>query len=267
MGPADGRLIVRSQPEAEPERILVLRTLGAPQRRFLANRRGRRLTESDAEPVPTSRVTLIDPESFASSGAAESWLAGLRHEPEQARAKVAEALGVLCRALHAHRAAHADPYAWDVPGDAALVSRVGFGSGDAVAEGRYADALELPRSRDRTKRSMEAPEERFAALLGARESVLACEDLVLRARADLDAGRERQAALQARVALESLLAEMGEEIRGDRRGHLEADRGPVGEAANAALRGDLTREDARELGEAITRMEAALRVRRLGSAS
>ena len=70
---------------------------------------------------------------------------------------------------------------------------------------------------------MEAPEERFAALLGGREQVLACEELVLRARADLDAGREREAALQARVALESLLAEMPE-IPGERRPALEADR-------------------------------------------
>ena len=38
---------------------------------------------------------------------------------------------------------------------------------------------------------MEAPEERFAALLGGHETVLAAEELVLQARADLDAGRPR----------------------------------------------------------------------------
>ena len=57
--------------------------------------------------------------------------------------------------------------------------------------------------------------------------MLACEELVLRARADLDAGRFREAALQARVALESLLAEMPE-IPGGRRPALEADRELVG---------------------------------------
>ena len=51
---------------------------------------------------------------------------------------------------------------------------------------------------------MEAPDERFAALLGAREQPLVAEELVLRARMDLDAGRPREAALQARVALEAL---------------------------------------------------------------
>ena len=73
---------------------------------------------------------------------------------------------------------------------------------------------------------MEAPEERFAALLGAREPPLVAEELVLRARADLDAGRPREAALQARVALEAL-------------GGLAALREAVGSAANAALAGDL----------------------------
>ena len=78
-----------------------------------------------------------------------------------------------------------------------------------MADGRFAEAWELPPpGARRTRRSMEAPEERFAALLGGRGSPLAAEELVLRARADLDAGRTREAALQARVALEALLAEL-----------------------------------------------------------
>ena len=55
---------------------------------------------------------------------------------------------------------------------------------------------------------MESPEERYAAILGGRDRGLAGEELVLRARMDLDAGRVREAALQARVALEALLAEL-----------------------------------------------------------
>jgi hypothetical protein len=110
---------------------------------------------------------------------------------------------------------------------------------------------------------MEAPEERFAALVGGREQVLACEELVLRARADLDSGRLREAALQARVALEGLLAEMPD-IPGERRPALEADRELVGRAANAALTGDLPTDLARDLAEVVVRMESALRARRLG---
>jgi hypothetical protein len=69
------------------------------------------------------------------------------------------------------------------------------------------------------------------------------------------------------VALESLLAEIGQEVRADRRAALEADSGPVGQAADAALRGDPSPELAQAVEGALGRMEGALRARRLGSAS
>ena len=116
--------------------------------------------------------------------------------------------------------------------------RVGYGSGDEVADGRFGDARELPgRRRARARRSMEAPEERFAALLGGREEVLPAEELVLRARADLNAGRLAEAALQARVALEALLAARVAS-RGLRRrpaARSAAHREAIAAAANAAL--------------------------------
>ena len=138
----------------------------------------------------------------------------------------------------------------------ALVVRVGYGAGEEVADGRFSDAWELPRERARARRSMEAPEERFAALLGGRERPLACEELVLRARADLDAGRPREAALQARIALEALLAELPAE-------ELEEDRTAIGEAANAALRADPSPELQEAVSASIGRMEASLRRMRL----
>ena len=102
---------------------------------------------------------------------------------------------------------------------------------------------------------MEAPEERFAAILAGREAAWPAEELLLRARTDLDAGREREAALGARVALEALLAE---------RPDAGADRGAVAAAANAALRGALDDDTRERLDAAIRRMEAAVRRRRLG---
>ncbi len=266
LGPGDGRYMVRSEAGADPECILVLTTLGAPQRRFLGGRRGREVEGADPEPVPTSRATVTRPQAFGGEEEAQAWLDGLRGDIEMADAEVSNAVRVINRALHAHRAARADPFARDVTPEAALVLRIGFGPGDAVADGRFAQAWELPRGRRRTRRSMEAPEERFAALVGGREQVLACEELVLRARADLEAGRPREAALQARVALESLLAELGD-IAGDRRPALEADRAAVGRAANAALKGELAPELGQALADAVARMEAALRARRLSSAS
>jgi hypothetical protein len=240
--------------------VLVLRTLAAPERRRLRGRRGRRLEEAEAEPVPTARATVVRPRAFAGREEAERWLAGARDSDERAREEVAAAVRRLNRALHAHRVAAADPYVGEVSAERALVVRLGFGGGDEVAAGRFQEAWEPPRRPRRTRRSMEAPEERFAAILGARERALAAEVLVLRARADLDAGRVREAALQSRVALESLLAE----ARSDRvEAELGPDRGPVGEAANAALRGELSDELSRAVADAVGRMEAALKRHRL----
>jgi hypothetical protein len=255
---------VRPPGAEQVERILALRTLGAPQRRLMRGRRGTEVEQAGAEPVPTSRATIIRPEAFTDAGRAQAWLAGLRDSEEEREAEIAAALVVLNRALHAHRTARADGAARDVTQASALVVRLGFGSGDQVAEGRFDQGWELPRGAAKVRRSMEAPEERFAALLGGRESTLACEELVLRARADTDAGRDREAALQARIALESLLSEM-EKLPATRRQALEDDRGPVGQAANAALRGPLDGSAAEAVAAAVARMEAALRAHRVGS--
>ena len=261
---------MRAAPEGEPESVLVLRTLGAPQRRLLGGRRGRTTEAAEPEPVPTARATVVRAEPFPSSEEASEWLASVRADADRAEEQVALATAVVNRALHAHRVASADPYIVQVSRDRALVVRIGFGVGDEVADGRFAEAWELPPGGPkRPKRSMETPEERFAAILGGREPALACEELVLRARADLDAGRRREAALEARVALEALLAEVPHEgspgALTEALSELAADREAIGAAANAALRGDLTPDQATALAEAIARMESVLRRRRLGA--
>jgi hypothetical protein len=239
--------------------VLVLRTLGAPQRRLLSGRKGRSVDSADPEPVPTSRATLVAPEPFGGGeDEARAWLQDLRGDKDRAAEELDRAVRRLNRGLHAQRVSSADPYARDVAADGALVVRIGYGSGEEAADGRFAEAWELPRERRRTRRSMEAPEERFAAILGGRDQALACEELVLRARADLDAGRVREAALEARVALEALLAELPGGTDG-----LDELRGPVGDAANAALRGDLGQDVVGALVDAVERMEQALRRHRL----
>ena len=81
----------------------------------------------------------------------------------------------------------------------ALVIRVGYGSGEQVAEGDWESARELPVPRRApSARALLSPQERLAALLGGRDAALACEELALRARGDLDHGRAREAALQTR---------------------------------------------------------------------
>jgi hypothetical protein len=250
--------MVRSGPEGPLDAVLVLGTLGAPERRGLRGRRARPVEEAEPEPVPTSRATVVRPEPFGSREEAAEWLAGLRGNDSAMEGELDAALRILNRALRAHRAAAADPWLAEVSADRALVARIGFGRGEAIAEGRYGEALELPRAgARRVKRSMEAPEERFAALLGARSEALVGEELVLRARADLAAGRPREAALQARVALEALLAELpGAEALADLRS-------AVAEAAGAALRGELDAAGTASIEEAVQAMEAALRRHRM----
>lgn len=226
----------------------MLGTEGAPRRQ----RRPRAVEEAAREAVPTVRATVTRPEPFSSRESASAWLSQLRADEELAEAELAAGVAVVNRALFARRLATADPYLGEVSVERALVVRVGYGEGDAVAEGRFAEALELPRpGARRVKRSMEAPDERFAALLGSREQPLVAEELVLRARADLDAGRAREAALQARVALEAL-------------GGLDEQRDAVAAAANAALAGDLDAAGLQAVTEAVAAMEAALRRHRLG---
>ena len=119
--------------------------------------------------------------------------------------------------------------------------RLGHGEGEQVADGRFGRAVELPKEPPKRKRGEAlAPQERLAAVLGGRDSLLMGEELLLRARLDLDAGRPREAALQARIALEALLAELATDPALERdRAELETGRAGVATAANAALDGDL----------------------------
>jgi hypothetical protein len=253
LGSADGRYLVRAHGDAPTDAVLVLRTLAAPERRLLRGRRARPVESAEPEPVPTARATVVRPEPFASLADADSWLAARRRDDEAAQTELDRALRIVNRARAAQRAATGDPYAGDVSADQALACRLGYGSGEAVAEGRFADAIELPRSgAGRPRRSMDSPDERFAALLGGREEPLLAEELVLRARADLNAGREREAALEARIALEALVAELGERAPLDQRERIR-------HAANAALEGQAPGE----LEEAVAALEAAIRRRRL----
>jgi hypothetical protein len=264
LGPADGRYLTRAAPDAEPERIVVLRTTGAPPRPLLGRRRPRRAEGSEEpEAVPVVRATVVDAEPLDSADAAQAWLDELRRDRDAHQAAAEAAAAVLNRLLRAHRAAAADPAARDVAPAGANAVRIGYGSGDQVAEGRYEDAYDLPPddegSKVRRRAAALAPNERLAAILGGRDEVLACEELILRARADLDAGRPREAALQARIALEALLAELG----GEAAAELAGERDAIGRAANEALAGDPAPELQEAVAAAVRRMDTALRRRRI----
>lgn len=263
LGPPDGRYVSREAGADDASHVIVLRTQGAPTRGMLRGRAPRRREEGEVEPVPTVRVTVVRAAPFGSADEAAAWLRELRSDKEALEAEAAGAAAVLNRFLRAHRAAAADPWAaLEVSPAHALVARVGYGVGDLVAEGRFDDALELPKteagalSRGRRGDTI-GPGERLAAILSGRDQLLACEELVLRARADLDAHRPREAALQARIALETVLAELPADLDPE----LSASRAEIGDAANAALHGDPPEHLQHAVAHAVERMERVLRRR------
>jgi hypothetical protein len=153
-------------------------------------------------------LTVITPEPLGDEAAANSWLETRRRDQDALETSIHAALELVNAAIHAHRAAVADPTIPDVGAEAALTVRVGFGEGDALADGRYSEAVEVPSSERRRRRSDALrPTERVAGVLAGRESVATCELLLLRARADVDADRNREAALEIRTAVAALLAE------------------------------------------------------------
>lgn len=269
LGPADGRYLVRDEPEAEPQAVLILRSVGAPRRRLVAGRRVRPAgDEAQAQPIPTTRVTAVKASAFAGEEEARGWLSRTSSDTDSRAREVADALAVVNRALHTHRAAAADPFVNEVSGRQATVVRLGYGSGDALAEGRWREAVLLPQRPQRLRRMEQLrPQEHLAAVLGGREQVLASETLLLRARLDLDAGRMREAALQIRVGLEALLSEL--EGQASKPGQaedfafLDNARKSIGEAANAALRGELDEATGAAVQETIERCERVLRRKRV----
>jgi hypothetical protein len=139
-----------------------------------------------------------------------------------------------------------------------------------VAEGDWESARELPLPAPPSARSLIlSPQERLAALLSGRDAALACEELTLRARGDLDHDRPREAALQLAIALDTGLAELGAwREQGDmaeRLKELDSRRETVARAARAALDGALDESHVADVTSALDRLEAALRERQVAS--
>ena len=263
LGPEDGRYVLRRHAGEDPDHVLVLRLLGAPERRLLRRKRPRKAEpEPPPAPVATSRATIVDAVPLPDPDTASAWLADVEAED-----LVASALVLLNRVIYLHRVAVADAPVREVGRDQALVVRVGYGPGEDVADGRYMAAMELPVAHGtRTRRTAALrPQERLAALLSGRDAALACEELALRARADLTAGRSREAALVLRPALEAALSELEPWAdRGDLRRRVDelAELRPQALSAyDRALEGGLDESEAQTVDRVLGRVEAALRAR------
>jgi len=259
--------------EAGKERVLVLKTLGAPPPPRRRRRRARE-SEAGAEPqLSLARATIVRAfDSFAAESEAGSWLDEAIASEDSIDALLSEAIGALNRALHAHAVASGDPNVQVLTPRQAASARLGYGSGEQVANSDFSAAREIDvRTGGASRRQQRAeelrPQQRVAAVLGGRERFDACETLILRARADLDAGRTREAALQLRVGLEALLAELKGALPdpGHEKdmGTLGAARHEVGELANQALEGDLDSDAAVRTEDLVGACERVLRRRRV----
>jgi hypothetical protein len=246
---------VRRYAGDDVRQVLVVSEPTAAQPR---RRRRRAPTAPPAAVAPVTRVTVIQAQPLAD---ADAWLReGSAGEAEEA----------LARLVAMYRIAVADAAVADPDPARALVARIGYGPGEVVAEGAWETARELPaEERPRLARLRRAPDlrghDRLSALLSARDAALACEELALRARGDLDRGRQREAAIQLEAALATALAEL-EGWRGTtgiprRLMELEGYGERVAEAAAAAREGRLDAAQMEVVGAALERLEAALRAR------
>jgi hypothetical protein len=268
-GIADGRYVLREDGE---ETVLVIETLGAPAP---PRRRRRRAREVDKQTppatVPLTRATVIRAFlPFSSEDEAQRWLESVREDESALDPLITESAAALSGALHVHAVVNEDLPPPPISPHLAVAVRVGFGSGEEVADGEWSSAIEvegqsLSRRLQRTEELR--PQARTAAVLGGRERLDACETLLLRARADLDAGRAREAALQLRIGLDALLAELPDAL--DDPDHredisaLDSRQKEVEQLTRRALGGDLSTDDIVTVGDMLNICERVIRRRRV----
>lgn len=255
------------------ETVLAIETHGAPGP---PRRRRRRAREADGQaPIPTlplTRVTVVRASrSFEEEDEARRWLEEVREDEASLDSLVAESAAVLSHALHVHAVVSEDPPPPPISADRAAAIRIGFGSGEEVADGEWTSAVEVDAGPGRSRRRQRAdelrPQARTASVLGGRERLDACETLLLRSRADLDAGRAREAALQLRAGIDALLVELPGTVEDPSHDEdmaaLEARRDEIAKAADAATGGDLDATQLASVRELLQLCERVLRRRRV----
>jgi hypothetical protein len=168
---------------------------------------------ADPEPVPVTVVTVTG-EQFAGASEGSDWLRTVTRDRGSGADEVRAATRILNRALSALRAGGRDPLVHEVGASRALVVRIGHGTGDELADGRWTEASEVPRPR-RGRLDDVDPQSRVAAVLAGRDEVHPAETLMLRARLDAEQGRlgeARYGVRAARAALEEQPADRQKEL-------------------------------------------------------
>lgn len=192
-----------------------------------ARRKRRRPRKSGRTDSPTrvqiTTVTVIRAyQPLGSEDEASAWLGQLK-EDDFTDELLKEALSTLDRARAADAAASGRPFAEATELAGVLTARIGYGDGDRVSEGRFLEAFDVDArggvgSRRRERLARTAPIARIAAIIGQKERANACEFLIPRVRADLDAGRVMTAALEIEMAARATVAELDQAL--DDPGHV-----------------------------------------------
>lgn len=267
---ADGRYLARDD---GGESVLVVKTAGAPRPAARRRRRARAVEPgAPAAALPLVRVTAIRAFApFDGPEAAQRWLDATSETEDAVEAVVAAGVRLLNRALHVRAVAGADQHSSQLSPERAVAVRLGYGSGEETVGGGFVAAREVDvrtaASRRRRRQRELEPQERLAAVLAGRAALDACETLLLRARADLDAGRHREAALQLRIGLEALPVEMRNAVADP--GHkrdletLERRQEEAAAIADAALRGEPSAAQREALLGLLEIAERVLRRRRV----
>jgi hypothetical protein len=146
----------------------------------------------------------------ALDGASEGsdWLRETIRDRKRATEQLRAATRIVNRALSALRAEAKDPLVQDIGATRALAIRVGHGTGDELAEGRWTEASQLPPP-PRGRLEDVDPQSRVAAVLAGRDDVHPAETLMQRARLDVQHGRESEARYGLRAARAALEEEPG----------------------------------------------------------
>ncbi len=155
-----------------------------------------------------TRVTVTG-ERLEDPAAGSEWLKRMMGGGGEGPDEVRVATRIVNRALDALRAAARDPLVQDVGATKALAVRLGHGTGDELADGRWTEARELARPR-RGRLDDIDPQSRVAAVLAGRDEVHPAETLMLRARLDAQQGRRAEARYGLRAARSALEEQPGE---------------------------------------------------------
>jgi hypothetical protein len=200
----EGRYLVR---EDDVERVLIVQEIDAPRPGRRGRRRARPVAPGEPEQVPVTRVTVTGV-AFDDASSGSAWLKETLRDRERGARELRDATRIVNRALSALRAEARDPLVQEIGATKALAIRMGHGTGDELAEGRWTDASELQQPRRGRLDDVE-PQTRVAAVLAGRDEVHPAETLMQRARLDAQQGRDAEARYGLQAARAALREEPG----------------------------------------------------------